>query len=351
MNRQRFLLPALFLLTVARFLLLSVHELSTVEKHALACALQPDLWHEAMGPILPLMMKLSMMVFGEGTFGVRFFAPLLILGASFLVWELARGLFDPITATWALLIFHVTPAVNVAAITFTPTTLGIASSAAVLLMLRQALHRNHPHHIHWWALGASLMGCFLVDWLFAMLGVSVMMSLFLTHRGQRALMKWPVIPILGGCTAFSITLFLAWNSEHAWKAFDPVPGTFASPILTMTKQALLVLSPLLCGAFVWAFAQSALQRPMSYAVSFLYAFTWPLITLDMLAWSTLPWPQAGIGAWIAPACLLLAYHGLNDDAHAPQKLLWGRIIVLVCSAAQSCMLVQGDLVKWMGFAW
>ena len=121
MNRQRFLVPALLALTVARLLFLQLHELSAVERYAVHCSQHDDLWQPGMGPLLPLLIKLSTTIFGSHPFGVRLLAPLLILAASWLLWEMVRGMFDATTASWTLVIFHVTPAVNVASVTMTLT--------------------------------------------------------------------------------------------------------------------------------------------------------------------------------------------------------------------------------------
>ncbi|MEI6535734.1 MAG: glycosyltransferase family 39 protein, partial [Verrucomicrobiaceae bacterium] len=220
MNRQRFLPLALGLVTLVRFLLLATRELSPVEAHAALCAAVPDWWYPLTGPMLPLWMKVSTTVFGMNEFGVRFFAPLLMLGSGWLVWKISRGLFDATTAAWAAILFQITPVVNLAAVNFTNSTLAIAGSTAMLAVLRLALHRTHRFHLHWWAVSGVAILIFFTDW---RLGLAMAMSsagsLTLTRRGRNALLKWPVLPILGVSLVLAITIFLAWNSEHRWTAF------------------------------------------------------------------------------------------------------------------------------------
>jgi hypothetical protein len=351
MNRQRFLIPALVILTLARLLMLVVHPLSEVELHALKCSSQPDIWHQGLGPVLPLLIKVSTSVFGEHEFGVRFFSPLLILGASLALWRLASGLFDETTATWTQVIFQLTPLVNLAAITFTPTTLGMVSSIFIMWLLRLCLHRDHKLHLYWWALGLGLMLTFFIDWRLGALGLSVTGGMALTSRGQRALAKWPVLPILAGCGALAVTLFISWNSEHHWQAFAQQADTHRAGLLSMGIQLLLAFSPLLLTVCGWSLVQSATRRPVIYAVGFLYAYAWPLITLDLLSWHTLPWPQAGLGTWLAPASMLLAHHVLGYDSLPVQQKLWLRATVLLMAGTQSCLIVHGTLPRMMGFSW
>jgi len=351
MNRQRFLLPALLLLTLARFIMLALHPLSQVEKYTLACSSEPWVWHAGMSPFLPILMKVSTFIFGTSAFGVRFFAPLLILGASVALWRLASGLFDATTASWAVVIFQFTPLVNLASVTFTPATLGIVLSVVLLILLRLALHRHHPWHLYWWCLAIAVSLVICIDWRFGMFIFATLAALLLTERGQRALQKWPVMPILGGCTALILTLYFSWNSERGWLAFRIAPDSTNTSYPGMVLQALLVFSPLLLAAYGWALSQSVLKKPIPYSVAFLYAFSWPLLTLDLLIWPTLPWPQGGLGAWLAPSAILLSHHALTHEPKHPQWKLWSRFLVLTLAGIQSCVLLHGTLVKSWGFEW
>ena len=339
------------MLTGVRMLMLSQPALSEMEQQLLRYAHQPDVWHPGMGPLLPWLVKASTSAFGEGGFGVRFFAPLLMLGAGWLLWESVRGLFDATTASWSLLIFQVTPAVNVAAVTMTLTTAGIAASVGILAALRLALHRDHRFHLQWWLLGGALILAFLVDWRLMMLGLSVGASMGITSRGRRALMKWPVLPVLAGCLGLVLTIFLAWNSEHAWSAFGPLPQSEPRTFWQSLVILPLAFSPLLLVAFGWALVRSVLRRPMDYAVSFLYAFTWPLVTLDILIWSTLPWPHCGVSTWLAPVIALLAHHSLHAEETRPRILLLARSATIFAASLQSCWMMHGGLQQVLGLGW
>lgn len=339
MNRQRFFPHALIVLTVARFLLLMSTELSPVEAHAALCSARLEWWHPLTGPLLPLLMKPGMALFGWNEFGVRCLAPLLILAAGWLVWRVATGLFDGPVAGWAALFFQVTPVVNQASITFTNTTLGIFFSALLLAVLRLALHHSHRLHLHWWAVAVSTCLAFLADWRLVALSFGGAASLTLTRRGRHAMLKWPVLPILAGSFALTLTFFLAWNSEHGWSAFRFFPDSAQSHIGTLLWRLVLAFGPLL-PVFAWALVETALQRPLTYVPAFLYAFMWPLLALDMLAFHNMDWPQAGFCAWLPPVVMLAALHVLHSEHLSPRTGVWLRSLILGITALQSIFLVR-----------
>ena len=351
MNRQRFLLPAILMLTVARLLFLPLFDLSGVERHVVHCSQHEGVWQPSMGPVLPLLVKLSTSIFGIHPLGVRLFAPLLMLGAGWLLWDLTRGMFDATTASWALVIFHLTPAVNVASVTMTHTTLGIVSSVVLLAALRHALHREHKWRLQWWMLGGALVLAILVDWRLVMLAVSCVAGMALTQRGRRALMKWPVLPVLGSCVGIVITVFLAWNSEHGWPAFAPLPGASPPSFGQLALHVLLAVSPLLLIGYGWSLIESVMRRPMEYVVAFLYAFTWPLVSLDVLSWMVLPWPLCGLGAWIAPTAVLLAHQAMNYDKASTRIVIWIRWLALAAAAIQSCLMMHHGLQHMPTLNW
>ncbi len=352
MNRQRFLPLALGLITLARFLLLAMRELSPVEAHAAMCASVPSLWHPLTGPVLPLWMKVSTTFFGMNEFGVRFFAPLLMLGAGWLVWKISLSLFDATTAAWAALLFQITPAVNLAAIHFTNTTLAIAGSTAMLAVLRLALHRSHRFHLHWWVVSGVSALMFFTDWRLGLaMGVSSAASLTLTRRGRSALMKWPVLPILGVCFFLGITIFLAWNTEHNWGAFAFFPDKSAHGVVAVLHSVFFGYGLLLFPVFIWAIVETTVQRQLSYASAYLYAFAWPLLTLDLISRHTLDWPQIGFAAWVPPLVMLTAHLMMQTERLAPRIKVWARSALVMATAAQSCFIVQTENLRALGIHW
>ena len=348
MNRQRFLLPALLLLTVARLFMLPLRELSPLEAYAALCSERLDVWHAMMGPVLPALMRLTTTLFGMNEFGVRAPAPLLMLGTSVMLWRLARGLFNETTASWSVMMFNALPAVQLASVTFTVTTLSITGSVALLSALRLALHRQHAWHGMWWLVSVVLWAMFFTDWPLIMFAVAAAGTLTVTARGRRAALKWPVLPILAGSLGLAVTFFIAWASEHSWIVFQSFPD---EPKMTLTQalwQRVLVHPPLASAALLWALARSVMKRPLTYPVAYLYAFAWPMVTLDLLTLRSTPWPQCGFSGWIVPAVILLA-HQLGQ--WEPQRIRLKsrlRTAVVLVTLVQTSVVGQTDVARMMG---
>ena len=350
MNRQRFLLPGLLLLTAARLTVLPLRELSPVECYTLLCARLGGLWHAMLGPVLPMLAELSSVPFGGSAFGLRLLAPFLILGASLLLWLLGRGLFDEYTATWAVVFFNALPCVNLAAVTFTPMTFGIVLSIGLLFALRLALHRSHPWHLYWWLVSGVLVLGFFTHWWFLALAVSLGAALAITGRGRRILLKWPVLPILLGTSGIMLTIFVAWDSEHHWLAFGSYPIR-KLPFFDGLWQLLFVQTLPLFFVFIWALLRSAQRTPLTYPVAFLLAFAWPLITLDFLAIPGSAWPQCGFAGWTGPVVLLLAHQTVLWQPRPLRIKIIARTLFFGITAVQAYAITLSDGVRHQGIPW
>ncbi len=351
MNRQRFLLPALLLLTVVRLGLLPLRELAPIESYAALCAERPATWHAMLGPVLPLVVKCTTALFGTNEFGVRFAAPLLILGASWLLWRLARGLFDANVASWSVVLFNGLPAVNLASVTMTPMTLAIVGAIVLLYALRLALHRTHRLHLWWWIVVGALWLLFFTDWPLLLAAGSAAGTLLITARGRRAVQKWPVIPILMGSLGFAVMVLFAWASEHSWIVFHSFRDASAQS-WGGTLWRLMLGQPLLTlAALIWALQRSVRQRPSTYPVAYLYAFAVPLFLLDEFTVYGSHWPQFGYGGWLAPAVLLLAYQFSAWEARLIRLKTALRTGFLLLNVVQSCLMMNTDVLRGLGVAW
>ena len=350
MNRQRFLLPALWVLTLVRMAMLPLRELSPVEAYGVMCSERLDVWHPMLGPVLPVLVRITTAIFGLNEWGVRFASPLLMLLATVLLWRLARGLFDANTASWSIVIFSVLPAVNIAAVTMTPMTLSITGSVVLLHVLRVALHRSHPYHLPWWSVGLTTLGLMATDWHLSAFIFSAAAALAVTRRGRSAVLKWPVIPVLAGCIGLGCTVLFAWASEHNWMPFN----TVAEPVpnfMSELWQAMLIHSPVMIAALTWGLAFSVLRKSIGYPVAYLYAFASPLLTVDVLTFLSSPWPMSGFGGWIAPAVILLANRLAFWTPRPLQLKAWFRTTAIMLALVQTCIVLDTDLVRRAGRVW
>lgn len=321
--------------------MLSLRNMSPLDKELVRQATEPLSWSLTHGFITPLLVKASTVVFGNGVFGVCFFAPLLILASCWLLWELVRGMFDVTTASWALVFYNFLPAVNLAATNLTATTTGLLASMAVLSTLRFALHHEYRFFLQWWLHGATLLLGFFIDWQLAMLGVAGTTALLFTNKGQRILGKWPVLTIHVLCFGIACALFITWGKSHHWEVF--AEASTSAPIVcpNIYQHIMLAGSPLMMLALIWGFMRSMLHKPMTYSVALLFAFTVPLLLLDALSWKSLAWPTSGFAAWIPPATILLAHQFMTLENSRPRLKSWIRFLVLGTGAAHSLWLMHG----------
>lgn len=340
MNRQRYLLPALLTLTVARFLMLLLRNVSPVDQELLRHVAEPLVWSVPHGIITPLLVKAGTSVFGNGPFGVSFFAPLLILLSCWLLWGLVKGMFDATTASWALVFYNFLPAVNLAATNLTATTTGLLASIAVLSTLRFALHHEYRIYLQWWLHGVVLLLAFFIDWRLAMLGVAGATAMLFTGKGRRILGKWPVLAIHVICFGIACGMFVTWGKSHHWEIFEKI-STESVPWLSLLQQILMAGSPLMLLALLWSFTRSLFRLPMTYAVALLFAFSVPLLLLDGLTWKYMPLPNNGFSAWIPPTTILLAHQFMTLENSRPRLKAWIRFLVLGTGAAHSLWLMHG----------
>jgi len=350
MNSQRFLLPALIVLTLMRLLLLPLRELAPVEAYGYMCSQRLDIWHAMLGPLLPVLVRVTTNIFGMSEFGVRVAAPLLTMLATVLLWRMARGFFDATTASWSVVIFSALPVVNLASVTMTPMTLSITGSVALLYVLRVALHRSHPRHVFWYSVAAMMVLLFLTDWRFLMFAFATAAALAVTRRGRSAVLKWPVLPILLGSLGVALTIGLAWSSEHKWMPISTV-GDPHSQFTRELWNAVLAHSPVMIAALGWALTRSVLRKPLTYPVAYLYAFASPMLTLDVFTFLSAPWPMAGFGGWVPPVSVLLAHQLSQWMPRHIQLKTWLRTCGIVLALVQSCIVLQTDAVRSAGTAW
>ena len=342
MQRQRFLFAALGLLTLWRWALLPTLELAPEEALAAVCV-KHGAWGglRGMGPVVPLLARLGMLIGGGGEFGVRFIAPLLALAASLVVWRLMRGFFDLQIAGWAVVILNVLPSFNIAAVTLTSSTVVFALLPAAALCLRVALLHANPLHWGWWAAG----GCVFVASLAQPPGLAIMaavaMVFALPERLRHHLRAPGFIVILGGWGVALICWL--WGGAHAvWPEWRLFPNLLRWTVLA---------SPLLLMLFVvaarMAFERATLMSQRSLPLAMLL----PLAAVDLLFGPQARWPDMGGAVWMVFAAMLLAHRGTVLGGIAIEERVSLRTVAIVLAALQSAFLLQTDLPRSLGLPW
>ncbi len=347
MQRQRFLFAALGLLTLWRWALLPTLELAPAEALAVF-HVKHGQWGGffEIGPLVPLFAKLGMLIGGEGEFGVRFFAPLLALAASLLIWRMARELFDEQIAGWAVVIVNVLPAFNLAAVTLTPATFACVLVPTAALSVRTALCKEDPQHRAWWVATACVAGTALVQppALATMAAVALVFALQggLRLPGfRRIVVAWSVV-VMG---------WLIWQGGHGWPVFAAGQWLPEWRVIPNLLRWVFLASPLLLTLFVLAvragFSSGMLHTSRSLPLTMLL----PLAALDFFYGPHENWPNTGGVVWMVFAAVVLAHRSTVARTAVIEQKISLRTITIVLAALQSAFLLQTDLPRTLGLTW
>lgn len=110
--------PALIIITIVRLAVASLGHYGETEAYFMLCAQHLD-WGFVEGPAgVPALIKLGSIFSETSLLGVRFFSPLMMFIASWMLWRLTRSLFqeEKKTAYWSVIAFNLLPLANTASV-------------------------------------------------------------------------------------------------------------------------------------------------------------------------------------------------------------------------------------------
>jgi hypothetical protein len=350
MQQQRFLFPALWLLTAWRLALLATHDLGPQEALAVAAAHHAGWNWLGVGPLMPLLARVGTMIFGENEFGVRFLAPWLMLGASLCLWRLARGLYDQATAAWTLVVVNVLPVFNLAAITLTPGTVSIAMTAGMALCLRIALHRTSRWHPAWFGCAGCLMLGIWADAL-NLTALLVIIAALGIHRRRRHHLLKPGFGIIYAGWLIAGGTWLAWDWQRGWPWLETCALFTMAEVLQSLARWIASASPALLVILIIALRHIAVWRVMRPHHALLLGFTVPLMALDFLSASAQSHPVSVFSAWMIMAVPAAVRWSQRETRLTPERRVMLRTVVLALSGLQSLLLMQTDMLRHLGVPW
>ena len=344
MHRQRFLFPALLLLTAWRLVLLPTCDLSPIEAMG---AVGPG-WTEA-GPLVKALARTGMVLFGGNEFAVRFFAPLLALAASLAVWRLAQSLFDLPTAAWAVVIVNLMPAFNLAAITLTPGSVSLACLAGLGLCVHSALQRPQTFHPAWLGASAFMTAAVLADHRNLLALAAVVLALGWPAEWRHHLRR----PGFGLVVLGWLTGLVAWL---VYGSSLPEGGGWQPDwrVWPNVLRWLLLCSPLLLAMLLWAVKSSVRQvqaAGIQPRLAFLLSFSLPLLVADFGWGGWRMWPDVGFASWMLFAAILLAHFVQQAAEFAITRKIGLRTATLALAALQTLLLLRTDKVREFGLHW
>jgi hypothetical protein len=352
MHRHRFIIPALAVLTLARFALLPTLDLAPIEAlTAVAGEHEGWVWAE-VGPLMTWLVKVSTFVFGDSEFGVRFWAPLLALITSLLVWRLALEMFDRQTAAWSVVVLNVLPVFNLTSVFFTTGSVSMMGYVLLAFLLRRAL--SHAEHRQGWWLGvAACMGLLILTdgangWVILSVGLGIAGARRERSSWLRLGAAWVVLAWLG-----LMLMWILWNQERGWPFARGEGALPERRVLPNLLRWVVCLSPLLSGMLMsemWNSARSMRNRAGSEA-GMLVGIALPLMVIDF-GWGVWrPWPDTGMMVWSVFAVMLLCHRARQSVDVPMRSKVMVRTGIIVLAAFQSLIVLRTDWLRDLGVPW
>jgi hypothetical protein len=351
MRRQPLLLSALGLMTVWRWMLLPTQDLSPQE--ALTAMQASGPWQVSFlqhGPLLTWLGRISMMLGGQGPFGLRLLAPLLAFFTSVMAWHLTRLWFDRTTAGWTVVVLNLLPAFNLAAVSWTPAILLLPTITALPLCLHRATTLTQRWQRDW-----LLAGCCLAALSFtspsALLAIATTAALIYQPTKHRPLFKHRGFQLLLALPLPGLLLWLLWQSGHHWPVI--ANGTWRPQLLILPNwfRWLVLTSPLLFLIILWALRSVWISRAPHPSLSKALCFAIPLAFIDFFWHTNAPWPDTGLAPWLVFAAMLAAHQMVVSPLLQTEDRISWRTITLILAALQAVFLVNSDFIRAVGLPW
>jgi 4-amino-4-deoxy-L-arabinose transferase-like glycosyltransferase len=257
------------------------------------------------GPAIAWIIALGTRLFGDTVFGIRVFAVVLSTGSGWLLFVLARRLYDGGIALWCLLMATVMPVLAVGSILMTIDALSVFFWALAALVWWDALHRGTL--LHWVCLGLAIGAGFLAKFTngVQLACIAVFLLWSKEHLGLACSRN---MVVMGATFVLAITPLLWWNLETGWihvtalHSRSGVNGAFhlhPAELLRFVGEQFAVVSPLFMAGIGVAVVTLVCRRPADVRTRFLLSQFWPLYGV-VLFFSL---NKAGKPNWPVPALI------------------------------------------------
>lgn len=278
-------------------------------------------------PILnPFFIRAGTTLLGDTSLGVRLFAVLSAVPASWAVWRAAALLFASERAgARAALFLNLTLAMSVGSILATSDAMVVMTSALVLWALARL---NQSQKGIWWlAVGAAIGLGMNAKYTTFFLGAGAALWILAMPNMRRWLARpWPY---LGAAIAvLELAPVFWWNSQHQWASF-----VYQSSRMTVHQWSLQYVFELIG-------SQIGLATPPIFLLAAIGLY-WGARDKDLRS----PW--ALVGLQIAPVLIYFLWHALHERVQGN----WPECMypALACAAALSVDLAakRGPLTGWV----
>ena len=304
-NPIRLAVFLLFAFTAYRLWFSTHLELVPDEAYYWLWSKHPAASYRDKGPLITWLIIPGTWLFGHTVFGIRFFGILLSSSTGWLVFLLARRLYDDRVALWSLLMALVMPLFAVGSILMTIDTPSVFFWVMTALIFWRALHDGKT--ITWFWMGLAIGAGFLAKFTN---GVQIIcIGLFLLwSKEHRVWLFSRKMFVWGAAFLLSITPLLWWNIQTGWihiaalHSRSGVKSTFGihfGELFQFVGEIFGVMSPLFAAGMVVAAIGLLWQRPSDLRTRFLLSQSVPLVGLFLF----FSLNKAGKSNWISPALI------------------------------------------------
>ena len=255
------------------------------------------------GPAIAWTIALGTKLFGDTVFGIRFFAVLLSAGTGWLLFVLARRLYDDRTALGCLLMAAVMPILAVGSILMTIDSLSVFFWVLAAILFWSALQSGRT--LDWFWLGLAIGAGFLAKFTNGVQLACIALFL-LWSKEHRSLLFSRKMIVLGAAFLVSITPILWWNMQNGWvhamalhsrSGVKDSFGVHPAELLQFVGEQFGVVSPLFMTGIIVAAIAVAWKQHGDLRTRFLLSQFLPLYALFLF----FSLNKAGKSNWIAPA--------------------------------------------------
>jgi 4-amino-4-deoxy-L-arabinose transferase-like glycosyltransferase len=209
----RLALFLIFGLTFYRLWFMTRVELVPDEAYYWLWAKHPAWSYRDKGPAVAWVIWLGTKLFGDTVFGVRFFAVILSSATGWLLWLLARRMYDDVVALWSLVLAAVIPMLAVGSVLMTIDSISVLSWAWAALILWQAIHRDKLSD--WFWMGVAIGIGFLAKFTNGVQLGCIALFLFWSKEHRPLLFSQKIL-VLGAAFALGFLPVLVWNIQTGW---------------------------------------------------------------------------------------------------------------------------------------
>jgi 4-amino-4-deoxy-L-arabinose transferase-like glycosyltransferase len=322
----------LFVLTLFRLWYSTQVGLIADEAYYWLWAKHPALSYRDKGPLVAWFIWVGIKMFGNTVFGIRFFAVLLSSATGWLIFLLARRLYDERTALWCLLMALVIPIMAVGSIIMTIDTPSVFFWALAALFFWEGLHNDKISTWLW--LGLAVGAGFLAKFTNGVQLIGIGFFLIWAKEYRHLLISRKTVAMSVAFLLASLPI-LIWNIQTGWvhamalhsrsgvkNTFQISPAQFGR----FVGEQFGVISPFFMAGIVIAAVALLLKRRHDLRVCFLLSLYLPVYAL----FGFFALNNAGQPNWTVPALVTgIIFTIVYWREVAAHSIVWRRIVTAV----------------------